>query len=65
MDGPTVCIRDMLIKDASDVSNYCEENAFPSLGISVFVLDIPCVLNTSLNCIFILNDTLLDRFHGA
>lgn len=38
--------RDMLIKDASDVSNYCGENAFPFLGISVFVLDMPCVLNT-------------------
>jgi len=42
-----LCVIVMLIKDASDVSNYWEENAFSfSFGIPVFVLDMPRVLNT-------------------
>lgn len=48
----------MLIKDASDVSNYCKENAFPFLGISVFVLDMPCVLNTYCQIVFSFEMTL-------
>lgn len=40
---------DMLIKDASDVSNNFKQNAsflYSFSGVSVSVLDMPCVRNT-------------------
>lgn len=62
-----LCIRDMLIKDTSDVSSYFKQNAsFSFYGKSVFVLYMPMCskhMRSRLSCI--LNDTLLDQYHGA
>lgn len=63
-----LCIRDMLIKDASDASNYCKQNAsFSFFGISVRARYAMCSKHrpSCLSRIFIWNDTLLDRYHGA
>ncbi len=53
------CIRDMLITDASDVSNYCKQNGFPACARFAM-----CSKHF-LSCFNCINDTLMDQYRGT